>query len=112
MRREERSGTDCPALQAGQSLRKDPFAISGGKYPFCSPAAERQTVRPNVQTAKGNVISCRYHSETFQAGKQKGDQFPRLGDIKGCVKPSENAHPEFLMHGWAYGITLHRVREM
>lgn len=65
-----------------------------------------------MQTAKGSVISCRYHSETFQAGKQEEDKFPRLGDIKGCVKPSENAHPEFLMHGWAYGITLHRVREM
>jgi len=35
-----------------------------------------------------------------------------LGDIKGCVKPSENAHPEFLMPGWVCGITLHRVREM
>lgn len=101
---------DCPVLQAGQTLRKDCSAISGGKYPFCSPT--EQSDWPGVLTAKGSVISCRYHSETFQAGKQEEDRFPRLEDIKGCVKPSENAHPEVLMHGWAYGITLHRVSKM
>lgn len=58
---------DCPVLQAGQPLSKE---YLGEISLLQSRSREaKQSDWPRVQAVKGSVISCRYHSETFQAGK-------------------------------------------
>lgn len=73
---------DCPALQAGQPLQEGPSAISGEKYPFCSPTANSQT-DPECRLRKGALSLADTTVRPSKLGSKRRTNFPGWETSKG-----------------------------